>query len=277
MLSIEYSIDIQELSRKAIEMSIEYVPKFIGALLLLLVGLRLIKFVGQAINNAIKSRKMDETLRGFLMTMFSVLLKIMLVISVLGMVGIQVTSFLAFLGAAGIAIGMALSGTLQNFAGGVMLLMFRPFKCGDIIEAMGYSGQVEQIQIFHTVLRAPDTRIIYIPNGPLSSTSLTVFTENGIRRIDFKFSVLSTEDIDNVRNIVIAVSNNYSKVLKTPAASIIVVAPAPGISNFVLRVYVNANDYVPVLGTMYELITKAFVEKNISTPIPLLNVSYISN
>jgi small conductance mechanosensitive channel len=145
-------------------------PKLVGAILALVVGLYLAKAISRMVGRAMDKKQVDPSLRPFMVSLVGTLLKVLVVISVLGMVGIQMTSFIAILGAAGLAVGMALSGTLQNFAGGVIILVFRPFKVGDYIEAQGYAGSVKEIQIFNTILTTPDNKTIIIPNGGLSTS-----------------------------------------------------------------------------------------------------------
>ena len=154
------------------ELLLEYGPKVLGALVALVIGLWVIKWILKGVNAAFTRSNVDDSLKPFLRSLIGALLKVMLGISVISMLGIEMTSFIAILGAAGLAVGMALSGTLQNFAGGVMILLFKPFKVGDFIEAQGYSGSVKEIQIFVTILTTPDNKTIIIPNGGLSNGSM---------------------------------------------------------------------------------------------------------
>ncbi len=172
---------------------------------------------------------------------------------------------------------MALSGTLQNFAGGVMLLLFRPFKCGDVIDALGFNGKVHEIQIFHTVLQTLDECIIYIPNGPLSASSLTILTEEGIRRGDFNFSVSNTENLKAVKAIILDVAMAHKNILKRPVPFVIVDAPTSGIWNFVLVAYSKTDEYLAVKNSIYEMVINEFAEKAISVPTPVLSVTLQKN
>ncbi|MCK4981241.1 MAG: mechanosensitive ion channel, partial [Candidatus Delongbacteria bacterium] len=157
---------------KLIELGVVWGPKLIGAIVVLIIGLFIVKMIAGAVNKVLTKKNVDPSLRPFIVSMTRTILKILVIISVMGMVGIEMTSFIAILGAAGLAIGMALSGTLQNFAGGVMILTFRPFNVGDYIEAQGHSGTVSSIQIFNTILTTPDNKTIIIPNGGLSTSSM---------------------------------------------------------------------------------------------------------
>lgn len=170
-------------------MAVEYGPKLLGAILVLIIGSWVIKVIMKNFTKILDKRKIDDSLKPFLRSLFAILLRAMLIISVLGMVGIQMTSFIAILGAAGLAVGMALSGTLQNFAGGVMILLFKPFKVGDFIDAQGHMGSVKEIQIFNTILTTPDNKTIIIPNGGLSNSSMTNFSTEPLRRVDWTFGI----------------------------------------------------------------------------------------
>lgn len=169
MKELNFSPDI------LIEHILSYAPKVLGAIVVLIVGLWIVKLFSNLIGKVIRNSIIDDSLEGFLISLISILLKIMVYISSIGMLGIEMTSFIAILGAAGLAVGMALSGTLQNFAGGVMILLFKPFKVGDYISAQGHSGSVKEIQIFVTQLATPDNKTIFIPNGPLANDSLINF------------------------------------------------------------------------------------------------------
>ncbi len=158
-------MEITTIVQKIYEIVMTYGPRLIGAVIVLIVGLFLISIISGALKRRFEKRDMEPSLRKFLQSMISILLKIMLFIAVAGMLGVEMTAFIAVLGALGFAIGMALSGTLQNFAGGVMLLLFKPFKTGDFIEAQGYAGTVNEILLFNTILKTPDNRTIIIPNG----------------------------------------------------------------------------------------------------------------
>ena len=173
---------------QATELTLTYGPKLVAAIIVFIIGGWIIKLLVKGIDKAMQKSGTDDSLRPFLRDIASILLKVMLIISVLGMLGIEMTSFIAILGAAGLAVGMALSGTLQNFAGGVMILLFKPFKVGDVIEAQGYIGSVSEIQIFNTILKTPDNKTIIIPNGGLSTGSMTNYSteEKSPCRLDYR-------------------------------------------------------------------------------------------
>ncbi len=251
-----------------IKMLVFYAPKFLAAVLVLLIGLYVIKIITKASINMMKKRDVDESLRPFLGTLISALLKVGLVVSVMGMVGVEMTSFIAILGAAGLAVGMALSGTLQNFAGGVMLLLFKPFRVGHFIEAQGHKGVVKEIQIFNTILTTPDNRIVILPNAPLSSGAMVNYSAESTRRVDFTFGIGYSDDIDKAKSVLRQIIDEDSRVLKTPEAFIAVSELADSSVNFAVRVWVKGEDYWGVFFDLNENVKKTFDKENISIPFP---------
>ncbi|MEE4260418.1 MAG: mechanosensitive ion channel domain-containing protein, partial [Bacteroidales bacterium] len=217
-------------------------------------------------------RNLDESLKPFLLSMISILLKVMLVISVLAMVGIQMTSFIAILGAAGLAVGLALSGTLQNFAGGVMILIFKPFKVGDFIDAQGYMGTVTEIQIFITILLTPDNKTIIIPNGPLSTGALTNFSAQETRRVDWTFGIAYGDDYDKAKSLILDLLKTEDKILNDPEPFIVLGEMADSSVNITVRAWVNAPDYWTVFFSMNEKFYKQADKNGLSIPFPQLDV-----
>ena len=201
----------------------------------------------------------------------------MLFISVLGMVGIQMTSFIAILGAAGLAVGMALSGTLQNFAGGVMILLFKPFKVGDFIDAQGHMGSVKEIQIFNTILTTPDNKTIIIPNGGLSTSSMTNFSTEPLRRVDWTFGIGYGDSIDQARKVLKELADADSRILKDPEVFIGVSALADSSVNFAVRAWVKAEDYWGVFFDMNENVYNTFNKEGINIPFPQMDVHVHKN
>ena len=188
------------------------------------------------------------------------------------MLGIEMTSFIAILAAAGLAVGMALSGTLQNFAGGVMILLFKPYKVGDVIEAQGYIGSVKEIQIFVTVLTTPDNKTIIIPNGPLSNGSLTNFSTQETRRVDWTFGIGYGDDVDKAKEIIRNIVESDERVLKDPAVFIALGEMADSSVNLTVRVWVNAADYWGVFFDTNEKVYHAFNAGGINIPFPQMDV-----
>ncbi len=215
-----------------------------------------------------EKRNVDASLSPFLKSMINVILKVLLVISVMGMIGIEMTSFIAILGALGLAVGMALSGTLQNFAGGAMILLFKPFKVGDYIDAQGYSGTVKEIQIFNAILTTPDNKTIIIPNGGLSTSSMVNYSTEKTRRVDFTFGIGYSDDIDKAKAVLLDIVKENKLILKKPEIFIAVSELADSSVNFVVRVWVKGADYWTVHFDIIEKVKKAFDKENISIPFP---------
>jgi small conductance mechanosensitive channel len=201
-----------------------------------------------------------------------VLLKTMVIISALSMLGVEMTSFIAILGAASLAVGMALSGNLQNFAGGVVILIFKPFKVGDVIEAQGHLGVVSQIQIFSTILKTPDNKTIIIPNGGLSTNSMVNYSTEEQRRVDWTFGVGYGDKTDQVRETLMKLIDADSRILKSPEPFIAVSELADSSVNFTVRVWVNAADYWGVFFDMNENVYNEFNAQGINIPYPQMDV-----
>ncbi|MCF8370207.1 MAG: mechanosensitive ion channel [Bacteroidales bacterium] len=257
---------------KFVDLFVIYAPKLALAIIVLIIGLLVIKSITKLFNKLLKKRKMDEALTSFLSSFVSILLKVLLVISVIEIVGVQTTSFVAILAAAGFAVGMALSGTLQNFAGGVMLMIFKPFKVGDFIEAQGYSGTVKEIQIFNTILKTPDNKTIIQPNGSLATGSMVNFSTEPTRRVDFTFGIGYSDNIDAAKTVLQRLIGADSRILKDPAPFIAVSELADSSVNFAVRVWANSGDYWGIFFDMTEAVKKEFDKENISIPFPQTDV-----
>ncbi len=265
-------MDFNNILTTAKNLALEYGPKLIGAIVVLIVGLWIIRLIMKALSKAFNKSKMDTQLKSFLISLISALLKIMLIVSFLGMLGIEMTSFVAILGAAGLAIGMALSGALQNFAGGVMILLFKPFKVGDVLEAQGHTGIVKEIQIFNTILKSFDNKIIIIPNGDLSKSAMVNYSEENTRRVDWTFGVGYDTDADAVKQTIKELCDADERILKDPALFIALSELADSSVNFTVRAWVNSADYWDVFFSMNEKIYKTFNQKGISIPFPQMDV-----
>ncbi|MDH3869527.1 MAG: mechanosensitive ion channel [Desulfuromonadales bacterium] len=247
-------------------------PKLVGAILALLIGLWLANMIAGGLSRRMEKSEVDPSLRPFLTSLVSTLLKLLVAVSVLGMVGIQMTSFIAILGAAGLAVGMALSGTLQNFAGGVMILIFKPFKVGDVIEAQGYTGAVNAIQIFNTILKTPDNKTVIIPNGGLSTSSMVNYSTEPTRRVDWTFGIAYGDDIDKAKQVLSELLTSNDKVLQDPAPFIELGELADSSVNFTVRAWVNAADYWTVHFYMLEKVYRRFGEAGLNIPFPQMDV-----
>lgn len=257
---------------QAIEISLIYGPKLLAVIAVWVVGGWVIKAVVNGFGKVMEKGGTDPSLRPFLKGIVGMLLKVMLVISVLSMLGIQMTSFIAILGAAGLAVGLALSGTLQNFAGGVMILLFKPFKAGDVIDAQGYIGTVHEIQIFNTVLKTPDNKTIIIPNGGLSTSSVTNFSTEDRRRVDWTIGIGYGDDLDKAKQVIKKLCDDDSRILKDPEVFIAVSELADSSVNFTVRAWVNAADYWGVFFAMNENVYKTFNKEGLNIPFPQMDV-----
>lgn len=264
--------DINIYSDKIMDFVLTYGPKLIGAIITLVVGLWVIKMVMNGIVKSFRKREMDPSLIPFLKGLIGTLLKVMLIISVMSMMGIAMTSFVAILGAMGLAVGMALSGTLQNFAGGVIILILKPFKIGDVIEAQGYIGSVNSIQIFNTILKTPDNKTIIIPNGGLSTGSMVNYSTEATRRVDWTVGIGYGDDIEKARKILLEILSSDDRIFKDPAPFIQVSALADSSVNLATRVWVNAGDYWGVFMETNEKIYNEFNKQGINIPFPQMDV-----
>ena len=263
----------QEVLERLYGLFVRYGMKFVLAIVVLVVGLLVIRWISRGMVKMMKRSNVNESLIPFLRSMTNILLKVMLVISVMGMVGIQMTSFIAVLGAASLAVGLALQGTLQNFAGGVMILLFKPYEVGHFIEAQGYMGTVKEIQIFNTILHSPDNRKIVIPNSPLATGSLTNFSVMPTRRIDFSFGIGYTDDIDKAKEILLKMAQGDDRVLKDDnPPEVMVEALADSSVNLKLRTWVKSEDYWSLFFYITENVKKQYDAAGISIPFPQRDV-----
>ena len=264
---------LQEILGSLYGLAVRYGMKFLLALAVLIVGLIVIKWITRAIVRMMKKGNVSDSLIPFLKTLTSTLLKAMLIISVMGMVGIEMTSFIAVLGAAGLAVGLALQGTLQNFAGGVMILLFKPYEVGHFIEAQGFMGTVKEIQIFTTVLTTPDNRKVIIPNSPLATGSITNFSAMPTRRIDFSFGIGYGDDIDKAKDILLKIAQEDDRTLKEENPPVVMVEALGDSSvNLKLRVWVKSEDYWSLFFDVTEGVKKQFDGAGISIPFPQQDV-----
>jgi small conductance mechanosensitive channel len=262
-----------ELMNQAMALVMTYAPKVVLAIITLIVGMWLInRFVGVLDN---KLGKKDPTLNRFLCGLISAILKILLLISVASMVGIATTSFIAIIGAAGLAVGLALQGSLANFAGGVLILIFKPFKVGDVIDAQGYLGSVREISILYTIVDTFDNRRIVIPNGQLANASLTNLSAYETRRCDMSFGIGYGDDIDKAKAICKRLIEEDERALKDPEPLIVVGALGESSVDLTVRAWTKADDLWPFYWDMHERVKKAFDAEGISIPFPQRDVHMI--
>ncbi len=265
-------IDYKAILDQGIVLLTNYTPKLFLAIITLIGGFWAIKILINVLQKSMIARNVDVSLRGFLSSIFSILLKTVLLISVASMVGVQMTSFIAILGAAGIAIGLALQGSLSNFAGGVLIILFKPFKVGDVIEAQGYIGAVNDIQIFNTVLKTPDNKTIVIPNGALSNNSLTNYSTQLTRRVDLTIGIGYDDDLKKARNVIRELIDSDSRILQDPEPFVKVGELGDNSVNFTVRVWCESADYWNIYFDLTEQIKLSFDEKGISFPFPQRDV-----
>jgi len=257
---------------KGIELVMIYAPKLLLAIITLLVGLWIIKLIVRGLRRAMERSKVDASLQKFFGSLLGILLKILLLISVASMVGIATTSFIAILGAAGLAVGLALQGSLANFAGGVLILLFKPFTVGNVIDAQGYVGKVHAIQVFNTILKTPDNKTVIIPNGPLSNGNITNFSLEEKRRVDMSFGIGYEDDIHKAKEVLSRLVNDDSRVLDDPEPQIVVSELADSSVNFAVRVWCDAADYWGIYFDMQEKVKLAFDQNGIAIPYPQTDV-----
>ncbi|MCB2213622.1 mechanosensitive ion channel [bacterium] len=255
-----------------------YLPKVVLALVTLIVGFWIIGAILRGMRKGLNARQMDPSLGKFLSSLIGVLLKLTLLIMVATMVGVQTTSLVALVGAAGLAVGLALQGSLANFAGGVLILMFKPFKVGDYIEAGGFAGSVNEIQIFQTILKTPDNVTIIIPNGSLSNGNIKNYSTEPKRRCDFEFGIGYGDDIAKTKAVLQKLVSADERALTDPAEPFIAVkAHGDSAVVIVMRVWVEAANYWPFFFDTMEKVKVTFDAENISIPFPQRDVHMIQD
>lgn len=246
-------------------------PKLIIACIILYVGFRLIRFLTKRIGKVFEKRNLDVSLRPFLLSVVSIGLKILLILTVVGYLGVEMTQFTAIIASAGVAIGLALSGTLQNVAGGVVLLVLRPFRVGDYISAMGYEGTVKSILIFHTTLITVDNKVITLPNGALSSGSMINYSRMDTRRIDLNFKLAHGVDLNAVSAAIIAIAKEDKRIFTDPVP--VVIPTISDLSVLVdLRLWCKTEDYWDVLADINKNVYDYLVKDKIALPYSKIDI-----
>ena len=242
------------------------------AIVVFLVGKLIVNALNRLVARILEKRHVDTSVKTFLKSLTNILLTIILIISVIGALGINTTSFAALLASAGVAIGMALSGNLQNFAGGLIILLFKPYKVGDLIESQGVIGVVSEIQILHTIITTADNKVIYIPNGSLSSGIVTNYSHQETRRVEWIIGIDYGEDYEKVQKIVYEILAADKRILNEPVPFVALHALDASSVNVVARVWVNSGDYWGVYFDINKAIYETFNEKGINFPFPQLTV-----
>ena len=242
------------------------------ALLIYYIGRFIIRLVVGGLHKVMQRQNVDKTLETFVCNLVRIALMVVVIIAAIGALGIQTTSFIAIFGAAGLAVGLALQGSLSNFAAGVLIVLFRPYKVGDFIEAAGIAGSVEQVQILTTVLKTPDNKQIIVPNSQIMDSIITNYSANETRRVDLTVGVSYDDDIDKVMATLRELVDADERILKEPECLIKVQALADSSVNFVVRPWVNSADYWGVYFELTEAIKKRFDQEDISFPFPQQDV-----
>ncbi|MBQ7988682.1 MAG: mechanosensitive ion channel [Bacteroidaceae bacterium] len=264
--------EVSQLVSQLIDLSVQAGKSILVAILILVVGRFIVKLINKLVGQMLDRRKVDPTIASFTKSFVNVLLMVLLIITVVSALGVNTTSFAALLASAGVAVGMALSGNLQNLAGGLLLLFFKPYKVGDYISAQGVEGVVKAIQIFHTVLTTVDNKEIFVPNGALSSGTVVNFSRNDLRRVDQVVTVEYGTDVNAVREAVMDIANADSRILKDPAPFVELGALADSSVNFTVRLWVKTADYWGVWFDMNRKVYEEFNKRGIGFPFPQIQV-----
>ena len=260
------------LQDKGMDIGIDLGIKVVTALAIYFVGKFIVRILVKALASVMQKQEVDKTLESFICNLVRTVLMVVVIIAAIGAIGIQTTSFIAIFGAAGLAVGLALQGSLSNFASGVLIVLFRPYKVGDWIEAAGISGAVEQVQILTTILKTGDNKQIIVPNSQIMDSIITNYSANDTRRVDMVVGVSYDDDIDKVRKTLEELIAADERILPEPAPTITVSALADSSVNFNVRPWVNSADYWGVMFDMTEAIKKRFDKDGISFPFPQQDV-----
>ncbi len=273
LLEASMSDQITQAVGKLLDSSVDIGLRLLGAIAIYLIGKYIIKWLNKLFEKLMIRRKMDPTVTSFLKSLINILLYLVLALSIIGQLGIKLTGIAALIASAGMAVGMALSGNLSNFAGGLLILVFRPFKVGDYIESSaGASGTVKEIQIFHTILVTPDNKTIYAPNGNLSNGVITNYSMKDLRRVEWDIAVEYGTDFNKVEQVVKNIIAQNPMIVQTPEPSILLGELADSSVNIKIRVWVKTDDYWAVNFQMNKDIYETFNKEGIEFPFPQLTV-----
>ena len=266
-------LTVAELTHIVVDYSIQIALKLVQVALIWFVGRWLTRRLSSVVNLLMEKKDTNPTVRTFLMSLIDVVSLIILLIIIISVIGVDTSSFIALFASAGVAVGMALSGTLQNFAGGVIILMFRPFKVGDFIEAQGQAGTVKEIQIFNTLIKTGDNKIILVPNGPLSTGIINNYSRETVRRVDFTFSISYGDDFEQAKAVLEELIAADSRILNEPAAPFIVLSNLNTSSiDIVVRVWAKQIDYWDVYFDLNKAVYETFPKRGLNFPFQTLTV-----
>lgn len=266
------SLSLDTAISKLIDLSISLGSKLLIAIIVFFIGRWLVRRCCRLVVKIMEKKQVEASLFSFIRSLVNITLNFLFVIILISILGIETSSFIALFASAGVAVGMALSGTLQNFAGGVMILLFKPFKVGDFIEAQGQSGTVKEIQIFNTIMATADNKIIIIPNGGLSTGIMKNYSKEENRRVDWEFGIGYGDSYDKAKMVITKLIESDSRILKDPAYFIALTSLGESSVNIVVRAWVKAPDYWGVFFDMNEKVYKTFAEENLSIPFPQMDV-----
>jgi small conductance mechanosensitive channel len=245
-----------------------YGPKLVFAILVFIIGLTVINWASKIAAKSMKRKNVDASLQSFLASMVSVGLKVLLLVTVAGMLGIETTSFVAIIGALGLAVGLALQGSLANFAGGVLILVFKPFKTGDLIESSGQTGVVQEIQIFNTLLLTAENKTVILANGAVSNNTIINYSRHGNLRVDITMAISPDINIEKAKEVAMQVLKSNSKILAEPAPSVNVIKVGDGMVTLAIRPFASPENYWDVFFGTQEQIKNAFDANQIAGPTP---------
>lgn len=257
---------------KIIDLATSLGSRILTAIVVFLIGRWIVKKLNRIVLSIMEKKQVEASLFSFTKSLVSITLNFILIIVIIGVLGIETSSFIALFASAGVAIGMALSGTLQNFAGGIMILIFKPFKVGDVLEAQGQTGTVKEIQIFNTIISTPDNKIIIIPNGGLSTGIIKNYSKEPTRRVDWEFGIAYGDSYEKAKAVIERLLKADSRILSSPTYFIALNSLGESSVNIVVRAWVNAEDYWNVFFSMNEKVYKTFAEENLNIPFPQLDV-----
>lgn len=262
----------EELTSMVIKWVLNLSARVLIALAIFFIGRWIIRYLRKLLRRMMERRAVEASLKSFLLNLVSITLTLFLIIVIIGILGIDTTSFVAIFASAGLAIGMALSGTLQNFAGGVMILIFKPFRVGDFIEAQGQTGTVKEIQLFNTVINTTDNKTIMIPNGGISTGIINNYSKESLRRVEWTFGIGYGDDYDLAKATIASMLDQDARVLKDPAYFIAVSSLGDSSVNIVVRAWTSTGDFWSVFFDMNEKVYKQFPIVGLNIPYPQMDV-----
>ena len=263
--------------QKLIDSGLSAGKHIIAAVVIFIVGRFLIKLLNRLVASILQRRHIEQSVQTFLSSLVNIILTILLIITVIGALGVNTTSFAALIASAGVAIGMALSGNLQNFAGGLIILLFKPYRVGDFIDVNGVQGTVSAVQIFHTILLTPDNKVIYLPNGSTSSSTITNYSREEKRRIEWTFGIDYGEDVSRARAAILSVITADTRILPDPAPFVAVGGLSDSSVDILVRVWVPTEEYWNVYFDMHQRVYETFNEQKINFPYPQRTVHLVQD